>query len=116
MRTEDIQYLMAAVHEGSMSKAAEQQYISQQNITNAIKRLESELGLALLQRSNKGIQFTAHGKMLQPYLNQILMAVGEINAYAKGQQNDQQHQGQQGIQGGNAPLDGQTHYGSSRMI
>lgn len=90
MRTEDIQYLMAAVHEGSMSKAAEQQYISQQNITNAIKRLESELGLALLQRSNKGIQFTAHGKMLQPYLNQILMAVGEINAYAKGQQNDQQ--------------------------
>lgn len=91
MRTEDIHYLMAAIHEGSMSKAAEQQYISQQNITNAIKRLESELGLKLLQRSNKGIQLTEHGKMLQPYLNQILMSVGEINAYAENQQHAEQY-------------------------
>ena len=81
MRIEDIQYLMSAISKQSMSKAAEEEFLSQQNITNAVKRLEKELGVQLVHRSNRGITLTNHGKILQPYLNQILLSYSYINTY-----------------------------------
>jgi len=83
MRIEDIHYFMSAISKQSMSKAAEDEFLSQQNITNAVKRLEKELGVQLVNRSNKGISLTNHGKMLQPYLNQILLSYSHINTYVQ---------------------------------
>lgn len=48
----------------SMSKAAEQLYISQQCISKHIKSLEKELGFPLFERHNKGCSLTSSGKIL----------------------------------------------------
>ena len=51
-----------------MSKAAEELYISQPAISQAIKKLEGELGGTLFLRSNKGMELTEEGKMFFEYV------------------------------------------------
>ena len=47
-----------------MTKASEELYISQPAISQAIKKLENQIGGTLFLRSNKGMELTEEGKML----------------------------------------------------
>jgi DNA-binding transcriptional LysR family regulator len=51
-----------------MSKAANELFISQPAVSQAIKKLEDQLGGTLFLRSNKGIQLTEEGKMFYEYV------------------------------------------------
>ena len=53
---------------GSISKAASFLYISQPAITKSIKKLESELGITLFNRSPKGVKLTENGKIFFEYI------------------------------------------------
>ena len=53
---------------GSISKAANQLYISQPAITKAIKKLESELDITLFNRSPKGVKLTENGKIFYEFV------------------------------------------------
>lgn len=53
---------------GSISKTAEVNYISQSAISKAIKKLEDDLDCKLLYRNNKGIELTEKGKELLFYI------------------------------------------------
>ena len=46
---------------GSLTKAAEELYISQPAVSQAIKQLESQLGTPLFKRMHKGMELTAQG-------------------------------------------------------
>ena len=57
-----IQYLLDAVEMNSIHKSAEKYNISPQGASKAIKMLEQELGVILIQRSTKGVELSETGE------------------------------------------------------
>lgn len=55
METRDLEYLLAVEQEGSIGRAAERLKITQPALTKAIRRLERQAGLALFERTPKGM-------------------------------------------------------------
>jgi LysR family transcriptional regulator, cyn operon transcriptional activator len=55
---------------GSLSKAAEELFITQPAVTHAIKQLEAKLGGQLFFRTSKGVKLTAEGEVLFTYIEQ----------------------------------------------
>ena len=64
MRLNQFQYLLSLAEHGSFSKAAQELFVAQPSISQAIKEMEEELGILILRRSNKGISFTPQGKVV----------------------------------------------------
>lgn len=62
MKLHQLQYFCAACRSGNITKAAGDLHVSQPSISMAIKELENEFGLLLLQRNNKGFEMTREGK------------------------------------------------------
>ncbi|MGZ9584710.1 LysR family transcriptional regulator [Paenibacillus marinisediminis] len=62
---------------GSLSKAAEELFITQPAVTHAIKQLESKLGGQLFIRTSKGVTLTAEGSMLFTYIEQAYHFIHE---------------------------------------
>lgn len=75
MRLEQLHYLVTLAKHRSLNAASESLYITQQSLGKAIKDLESELGVALITRSPKGIAFTPEGEealvLAQELLNRV---------------------------------------------
>lgn len=63
----------------SFSKAAEQLYMTQPAVSQAIRQMEQELDTRLFKRSSKGVSFTHEGSLLFEYANSALnlLQVGE---------------------------------------
>ena len=58
---------------GSLTKAAEELYISQPAISQAIKQLENELGTPLFNRVHKGMELSVQGGgLVYPDVEQAL--------------------------------------------
>jgi len=55
---------------GSLSRAAEQLYITQPAVTHTIKQLEAKLGGQLFFRMAKGVKLTTEGEVLFRYIEQ----------------------------------------------
>lgn len=64
------------VQYGSFSKTAEELFISQSAVTQAIKKLEDQLGGVLFIRSKHGVVLTEAGKTLYEYIAQSLETIG----------------------------------------
>ena len=62
MQLNQFRYLIAVDKFGSISRAAQELYISQSTISISLIRLEEELGAVLLNRSKRGVSLTAEGK------------------------------------------------------
>ncbi len=75
---------VAIAKTGSFSKAATELFITQQGLSITIKNLESELGVTLLDRSNKGVGLTREGDLLlekvQPLLSNYHDTLININS------------------------------------
>jgi len=61
MKLSALRYLVAFAEEGSFSRAAEQCHISQPSLSVALKNLEDELGVALIERSKGHVALTDIG-------------------------------------------------------
>ena len=61
MTLTQLNYLITIAATKSLNKAAEQLYVSQPSLTNAIKELEKELGITLFYRSGRGVTLTNDG-------------------------------------------------------
>lgn len=62
MRIEQIEQVITIAATGSISKAANQLFISQPNLSLSIKNLENELHFQLFRRTSKGIELTKFGR------------------------------------------------------
>ncbi len=71
MTLQQINYAITISETGSMNKAAEQLYITQPSLTNAIKELEKETGITIFNRSGKGVTLTADGTEFITHARQV---------------------------------------------
>lgn len=71
MTLSQLNYLITIAETKSLNKAAEQLYVSQPSLTNAIKELEKELGITLFYRSGRGVTLTNDGTEFLLYAKQI---------------------------------------------
>ncbi len=71
MTLQQIYYALTIAQTKSMNKAAEQLFISQPSLTNAIKELEKETGIAIFRRTNKGVIKTNEGEEFLMYARQV---------------------------------------------
>jgi LysR family hydrogen peroxide-inducible transcriptional activator len=71
METNQVRYFLALCEEQSFTRAAKRCGVSQPSVSNAIKRLEEELGGDLFHRTKNGAKLSAVGVAIRPYLDQI---------------------------------------------
>ena len=72
MTIQQLQYILEVHRTGSISKAANNLYLAQPNLSNAIRSLEQELGFPVFIRSNKGIRPTEQGFLVLEEAGQML--------------------------------------------
>lgn len=76
MNDRQISSFLSVVQNRSFSAAAERQFISPQALIQQINLLESEIGVKLLLRTNKGVSTTPAGER---FYHEMLRISGEIN-------------------------------------
>lgn len=79
MKLHQLQYYCAACRNQNITKAAQELHVSQPSISMAIKELENEFGLMLLQRNNKGFVVTQEGKYFYERAMNLLEQANELN-------------------------------------
>ena len=72
MTLQQLHYIIAISEAGSINRAAERLYVSQPSLTAAIRAVEQELGIALFNRSGRGVTLTADGMEFLPYARQVV--------------------------------------------
>lgn len=82
MRLNQFEFLIALKEYGSFSKAAQVLFISQPSLSAAIKELETELGVILLERNRKGITFTEKGEQVLEEAKKIEDSIKRIKQIA----------------------------------
>src|SRR4051812_28500343 len=82
VRIEQLEYLAAVTEHGSLRRASESLHISQPALSEAIGKLERELGVPLLDRRRSGARISRQGQDLLPYMGQVLDAVGALRQAA----------------------------------
>lgn len=80
MTIQQLQYVLEISRTGSVSKAAKTLYLSQPNLSNAIKNLENELGITIFERTPMGMQLTASGMKLAKKATSIMADIQEITS------------------------------------
>ena len=72
MTIQQLRYAVMVAEKGTISEAAKALYISQPSLTNALKELEKEIGIAIFQRTNKGVMLQPEGNEFLGYARQVL--------------------------------------------
>ena len=71
METNQVRYFLALCEEQNFTRAAKRCGVSQPSVSNAIRRLEEELGGDLFHRTKNGAKLSPRGAAIRPYLDQI---------------------------------------------
>ncbi|HGA4363468.1 TPA: LysR family transcriptional regulator [Streptococcus agalactiae] len=84
MRIQQLQYVIKIVETGSMNEAAKHLYITQPSLSNAVRNLETEMGIQIFIRNPKGITLTKDGMEFLSYARQILEQTALLEERYKG--------------------------------
>src|ERR1700729_2396344 len=72
MDLRQLRYLVALAEEGSFTRAAASEHIAQPAVSQQIRRLEDELGLALVERTTLRVSLTDAGGLLVVRARRVL--------------------------------------------
>jgi DNA-binding transcriptional LysR family regulator len=72
MTLQQLRYVIKIIECGSITEAARQLFLSQPSLSNAVKELETELGIEIFYRTAKGISLSADGTEFLSYARQVL--------------------------------------------
>lgn len=72
MRLEDFRYISEIIKRGSFSKAAKSLYISQPALSKAVLKLETELGVTLIERDKNALRLTSAGELFLAEAQKVL--------------------------------------------
>lgn len=79
---QQIRYFLAVCDKGSFTRAAQATYVAQPSLTQAIKKLEDELGGELFSRDRSGCRLTALGRLVEPSIREIVRKTQAVKAEA----------------------------------
>ena len=81
MRFEQLLHLIETVESGSISETSKNLYISQQGLSDSLRRLEHEVGFAVLVRNRKGCHLTQSGQEFYKYAQKVAKDYQEMLDY-----------------------------------
>jgi len=85
MTITQLKYIITISEKGSLNKAAEVLFVSQPSLTSAVRELEKELGITLLNRGGKGVTLTNDGAEFLQYARQVVAQYERLlEKYGKG--------------------------------
>jgi DNA-binding transcriptional LysR family regulator len=80
MELRQLRYLVALAEEGNFTRAAANEHIAQPAMSQQIRRLEDELGLALVERTTRRVALTEAGEALVVRSRRILAELESADA------------------------------------
>ena len=72
MNINELKYFIKVADQGSLSRAANELYISYQGLSKSIKNLETELDCPLFEKLGSGYKLTEYGDELYPAAKRIV--------------------------------------------
>jgi DNA-binding transcriptional LysR family regulator len=87
VRIEQLEYIAAVARLGSFRRAAEVVHVSQPALSEAVRGLERELGVSILERGRQGARVSEPGRELLPHIQTVLDSVDRLRVAA-----NEQHQ------------------------
>lgn len=88
MEIRQLEYFVSASLLGNLTRVAERHFVSQPNITIAIKKLETELGVTLFDRKKNKLVLTEEGMFFLQKIEPILIALKNSVAEMKDYRNE----------------------------
>jgi LysR family hydrogen peroxide-inducible transcriptional activator len=83
MNLQELRYFAAVVEFRHFGRAAESCNVSQPTLSSQIRKLEEELGVTLLERTNKRVDVTPVGRQILEHARRALAETGQIEAVAR---------------------------------
>ncbi len=83
MKLLQLRYFYTACQYNNITEASRALFVSQPAITNAIRDLEEEFGVTLLQRLNRGVQLTEEGEFFLSRITELLKHADQVNEMMK---------------------------------
>ena len=83
MNLRDLRYFVALADTRHFGRAAESCFVSQPTLSTQLKKLEEELGVALIERAPRNILLTPAGEQILKHARQALAQVSQMHEIAK---------------------------------
>ena len=83
MTLQDLRYVLAVADHGNFSRAGAAYNISQSTLSTQIKKLETELGVTLFERTSRSVSVTVVGAEIVSRARQVLASVEAILSVAQ---------------------------------
>lgn len=83
MNLNDLAYLVALFEHRNFARAAKACYVSQPTISTQLRKLERHLGVTLVERTRRGVVFTAAGTAVVDRARRVLADVASLELEAK---------------------------------
>ncbi len=78
MNLQQLRYAVALADAQSFTKAAVNEYVVQSALSQQLRKLEDELGVALFERTTRTVAPTPAGEALLPLMRQVLAGIDQI--------------------------------------
>ena len=83
MNLQDLRYLVALAEHRHFGRAAAACHVSQPTLSSQIRKLEDELGVTLLERTNKRVDLTPVGSQILTHAQEALAQTEHMEALAR---------------------------------